>query len=197
MEIENENNTIASKKEAYMKELQDMSQYAENETPQQDKKDMHIIDEILEDYNKNLCVQDQINKENLGIILQGYVGDGHIIKTREDIGEFSYTENPSKKMADLTSEQEWVKGKDIGHIYILVDVQHYTTIAGIGIIDGKYNEINAEQVKNRTDGTVYQKNNQTYVGIPEEAGIQDIYHNFANYFEERLEKIETNDEIEH
>ena len=71
------------------------------------------------------------------------------------------------------------------------------TETGIGIINGQYCEIDVEQVRNPTDGTVYEKNDQTYVGIPEQFELREIYDNFANYFEERLEKIEKNDEIEH
>ena len=195
--IEMENDTTTSRKEAYLKELQDMSQYADIEISQEKVKDTHIVDEVRENYNDNLLDQAEIDKEDLGIILQGYVGDGHIIEKRSKDGEISYIEDASKNTEDLTSEQKWVEGKDIEHIYVLVDNKHKNTVAGIGIIDGQYCEIDVEQVRNPTDGTVYEKNDQTYVGIPEQFELREIYDNFANYFEERLEKIEKNDEIEH
>lgn len=200
IEMENKENTGTNKREEYLKELQDMSQYAEQENLQEELSDTYIIDEILEKYNDNLLDQAEIDKDDLGIILQGYVGEGHIIEKRSADGEISYLENASKGTEDLEPGESWVEAKDIGHVYILVDNEHNNTVAGIGVIDNYYQEIDIEQVRNRDNGTVYEKNSQTYVGIPEEFELRDVYENFGNYFQERRVKVEEaqrNDEMEH
>lgn len=200
IEMENKENTGTNKREEYLKELQDMSQYAEQENLQEELSDTYIIDEILEKYNDNLLDQAEIDKDDLGIILQGYVGEGHIIEKHSADGEISYLENASKGTEDLEPGESWVEAKDIGHVYILVDNEHNNTVAGIGVIDNYYQEIDIEQVRNRDSGIVYEKNSQTYVGIPEEFELRDVYENFGNYFQERRVKVEEaqrNDEMEH
>lgn len=200
IEMENEENTSTNKRDEYLKGLQDMSQYADLESSQEEISDTYIVDEILERYNENLLDQAEIDKDDLGIILQGYVGEGHVIEKRSADGEISYLENASKRTEDLEAGESWVEAKDIGHVYILVDNEHNSTIAGIGVIDNYYQEIDIEQVRNRDNGTVYEKNNQTYVGIPEEFKLQEVYNNFGNYFQERRVKVEEaqrNDEMEH
>lgn len=201
IEMENETNTTNTKKEAYLKELRDMSQYQGTENLQEELSDTHIVDEILKMYNDNLLEQAEIDKDDLGIIFQDYVGEGHIIEQRSEDGKISYLENASKTTKDLQAGESWVESKHIGHVYVLVDNENNNTIAGIGAIDQQYHEIDVEQIRN--NGIVYEKNDQTYVGLPEEYELRDIDENFGNYFQERQVKVEeekraeADNEIEH
>lgn len=188
IEMENETNTTNTKKEAYLKELRDMSQYQGTENLQEELSDTHIVDEILKMYNDNLLEQAEIDKDDLGIIFQDYVGEGHIIEQRSEDGKISYLENASKTTKDLQAGESWVESKHIGHVYVLVDNENNNTIAGIGAIDQQYHEIDVEQIRN--NGIVYEKNDQTYVGLPEEYELRDIDENFGNYFQERQVKVE-------
>ena len=187
MEMDNENTTSTTKRDEYLQELQDLSQYQDLEDPQKEIRDTRIIDEILKMYNGNLLEQAEIDKDDLGIIFQDYVGEGHIIEKHSEDGEVSYIENASKTTEDLQAGETWVESKDIGHIYVLVDNENNNTVAGIGAIDKAYHEIDVEQI--RANGIVYEKNDQTYVGLPEEYELQYIDENFGNYFQDRQEKV--------
>ena len=187
MEMENENTTSTTKRDEYLQELQDLSQYQDLEDSQKEIRDTRIIDEILKMYNGNLLEQAEIDKDDLGIIFQDYVGEGHIIEKHSEDGEISYIENASKTTEDLQAGETWVESKDIGHIYVLVDNENNNTVAGIGAIDKAYHEIDVEQI--RANGIVYEKNDQTYVGLPEEYELQYIDENFGNYFQDRQEKV--------
>lgn len=187
MEMDNENTTSTTKRDEYLQELQDLSQYQDLEGSQKEIRDTRIIDEILKMYNGNLLEQAEIDKDDLGIIFQDYVGEGHIIEKHSEDGEVSYIENASKTTEDLQAGETWVESKDIGHIYVLVDNENNNTVAGIGAIDKAYHEIDVEQI--RANGIVYEKNDQTYVGLPEEYELQYIDENFGNYFQDRQEKV--------
>lgn len=187
MEMDNENTTSTTKRDEYLQELQDLSQYQDLEDSQKEIRDTRIIDEILKMYNGNLLEQAEIDKDDLGIIFQDYVGEGHIIEKHSEDGEVSYIENASKTTEDLQAGETWVESKDIGHIYVLVDNENNNTVAGIGAIDKAYHEIDVEQI--RANGIVYEKNDQTYVGLPEEYELQYIDENFGNYFQDRQEKV--------
>ena len=187
MEMDNENTTSTTKRDEYLQELQDLSQYQDLEDSQKEIRDTRIIDEILKMYNGNLLEQAEIDKDDLGIIFQDHVGEGHIIEKHSEDGEVSYIENASKTTEDLQAGETWVESKDIGHIYVLVDNENNNTVAGIGAIDKAYHEIDVEQI--RANGIVYEKNDQTYVGLPEEYELQYIDENFGNYFQDRQEKV--------
>lgn len=196
IEMENETNTGTTKKEKYLEGLRDMSQYQGTENLQEELGDTHIVDEILKMYNDNLLEQAKIDKDDLGIIFQDYVGDGHIIEKHSEDGEISYIEDASKVTKNLQAGETWVESKDIGHVYVLIDTEHNNTIAGIGTIDQQYHEIDVEQIRNLSNATVYEKNDQTYVGLPEEYELQDIDKNFSNYFQERQVKVEAKEKAE-
>ena len=187
IEMDNENTTSTTKRDEYLQELQDLSQYQDLEDSPKEIRDTRIIDEILKMYNGNLLEQAEIDKDDLGIIFQDYVGEGHIIEKHSEDGEISYIENASKTTEDLQAGETWVESKDIGHIYVLVDNENNNTVAGIGAIDKAYHEIDVEQI--RANGIVYEKNDQTYIGLPEEYELQYIDENFGNYFQDRQEKV--------
>lgn len=196
IEMENESDTSTTKRDEYLQELRDMSQYDGTENLQEELGDTHIVNEILNMYNDNLLEQAKIDKDDLGIIFQDYVGEGHIIEKSSEDGEISYIEDASKVTKDLQAGESWVESNDIGHVYVLVDTEHNNTIAGIGLINEQYHEIDVEQIRNLSNGTVYEKNNQTYVGLPEEYELQDIDKNFSNYFQERQVKVEAKEKAE-
>lgn len=196
IEMENESDTSTTKRDEYLQELRDMSQYDSTENLQEELGDTHIVNEILNMYNDNLLEQAKIDKDDLGIIFQDYVGEGHIIEKSSEDGEISYIEDDSKVTKDLQAGESWVESNDIGHVYVLVDTEHNNTIAGIGLINEQYHEIDVEQIRNLSNGTVYEKNNQTYVGLPEEYELQDIDKNFSNYFQERQVKVEAKEKAE-
>ena len=196
IEMENESDTSTTKRDEYLQELRDMSQYDGTENLQEELGDTHIVNEILNMYNDNLLEQAKIDKDDLGIIFQDYVGEGHIIEKSSEDGEISYIEDASKVTKDLQAGESWVESNDIGHVYVLVDTEHNNTIAGIGLINEQYHEIDVEQIRNLSNGTVYEKNNQTYVGLPEEYELQDIDKYFSNYFQERQVKVEAKEKAE-
>ena len=196
IEMENESDTSTTKRDEYLQELRDMSQSDGTENLQEELGDTHIVNEILNMYNDNLLEQAKIDKDDLGIIFQDYVGEGHIIEKSSEDGEISYIEDASKVTKDLQAGESWVESNDIGHVYVLVDTEHNNTIAGIGLINEQYHEIDVEQIRNLSNGTVYEKNNQTYVGLPEEYELQDIDKNFSNYFQERQVKVEAKEKAE-
>ena len=195
-ESESESDTSTTKRDEYLQGLRDMSQYDGTENLQEELGDTHIVDEILNMYNDNLLEQAKIDKDDLGIIFQDYVGEGHIIEKISEDGEISYIEDASKVTKDLQAGESWVESKDIEHVYVLIDTEHNNTIAGIGSINEQYHEIDVEQIRNLSNGTVYEKNAQTYVGLPEEYELQDIDKNFSNYFQERQVKVEAKEKAE-
>ncbi len=200
IEMDNQENTEINKREAYLQELQDMSQYDNIDVSKEQENDTKIIDQILENYNGNLLEQAEIDKEDLGIILQTYVGNGHIIKDISETGEISYIQNASKITYDLEPGQEWVEENAVGNVYILVDTEHNNTVAGIGLVEGNYCEIDVEQVRTGQNEGIYEKNDETYVGLPEGVDNAEAYKNFSNYYQERVEKqqaTEKNEGMEH
>ena len=188
IEMENEEKPVINKKEAYLKELHVDVEQQPIENQQQEEIDTHIIDQILEAYNGNLLEQAEIDKNDLGIIKQTIVADGHMIRETSQEGEISYIEDYSKMQ--LEDNQEWVGGSVIDSTYILVDTEHNNTIAGIGSISGDLYEIDVEKVKAGDNRTEYVKNEQTYAGLPEGVELEEVYENFSNYYEERLVNIQ-------
>ena len=70
IEMENESDTSTTKRDEYLQELRDMSQYDGTENLQEELGDTHIVNEILNMYNDNLLEQAKIDKDDLGIIFK-------------------------------------------------------------------------------------------------------------------------------
>lgn len=187
IQMQDKENSIENKRETYLSELSvDVSK--ENAETLEKGKDSKIIEKILEAYNDNLLEQAEIGKEDLGIILQNNMGEGNIIRDVSSGEKVSYIENISKSTYDLEEGQKWVDADSIDDIYVLVDTEHNNTIAGIGSINGNYQEIDVEKVKGGKDNIEYVKNDRTYVGLPEEVDKDEAYESFSNYYQERTEK---------
>ena len=152
-----------------------------------------IVEEIFETYNANLADNQKIDKDDLGIILQNnFNEDSHVIKNISEDGEITYEENDKK--SDLLLEEGDVRlsRNDIGAIYVLVDKQNMNTVAGVGRMDGDYHELNAESIMRAE----YSKNDATYVGLPEGADEKEAFEDFSEYYQERLNKIEKDEQEE-
>ena len=191
--------TINSKKESYLKELHvdvDSNAINQEETSQEEEKDTQLIDQILEAYNANLLEQAKITKDDLGIILQKDFENSpmELIRETDENGEISYIENVSKSAADLTPNRELAEQENVGDIYVLVDTENNATIAGMGAIDDNYYEINIENIRG-DNGIQYIQNPDTYVGIPEDIDrenaddMENAYKNFSNYYQERVNQL--------
>lgn len=152
-----------------------------------------IVEEIFETYNANLADNQKIDKDDLGIILQNnFNEDSHVIKNISEDGEITYEENDKK--SDLLLEEGDVRlsRNDIGAIYVLVDKQNMNTVAGVGRMDGGYHELNAESIMIAE----YSKNDSTYVGLPEGADEKEAFEDFSEYYKERLNNIEKDEQEE-
>ena len=152
-----------------------------------------IVEEIFETYNANLADNQKIDKDDLGIILQNnFNEDSHVIKNISEDGEITYEENDKKSDLLLEEGDERLSRNDIGAIYVLVDKQNMNTVAGVGRMDGGYHELNAESIMIAE----YSKNDSTYVGLPEGADEKEAFEDFSEYYKERLNKIEKDEQEE-
>ena len=152
-----------------------------------------IVEEIFETYNANLADNQKIDKDDLGIILQNnFNEDSHVIKNISEDGEITYEENDKK--SDLLLEEGDVRlsRNDIGAIYVLVDKQNMNTVAGVGRMDGDYHELNAESIMRAE----YSKNDATYAGLPEGVDEKEAFEDFSEYYKERLNNIEKDEQEE-
>ena len=77
-----------SARDAYLEELQEYNTEVTFETQNEE----NIVEEILESYNANLETSEKIDKDNLGIIQQEDMGEGHFLKTISEDGTVSYEE---------------------------------------------------------------------------------------------------------
>ena len=155
-----------------------------------------IVEEIFETYNANLSDNQKIDKDDLGIILQNnFIEDSHVIKNISEDGEITYEENDKKSDLLLEDGDERLSKNDIGAIYVLVDKQNMNTVAGVGKMDGGYHELNAESIMRAE----YSKNDATYAGLPKGADEKEAFEDFSEYYQERLNKIEKeqDDELEY
>ena len=152
--------------------------------------DTTIVDKILVEYNANLPEEEKITEDDLGIILQEEVGNGHVIKDVAEDGEVSYIENYYKTAKDLEEGQEFMEDNAISNmeIYTLVDNSKENTLAGVIEIGDEYHEIEVQSIEK--NGKEYLKDDETYVGIPENVKTKDVYKNFENYYNKRLNKLE-------
>lgn len=151
------------------------------------KFDTKIVDEILAEYNSNLPEEEKITKDDLGIILQENMGDGHVIKDVAEDGEVSYIENHYKGWTGIEEGQEWIDGEDVDSILALFDKKSKKTIAGICEIDGRYHGIKVERL---IVGDIEYIIDDHYVGIPKVEDPKVIYENFENYYKQRRDKLE-------
>ncbi len=152
-----------------------------------------IVEEIFETYNANLADNQKIDKDDLGIILQNnFNEDSHVIKNISEDGEITYEENDKKSDLLLEEGDERLSRNDIGAIYVLVDKQNMNTVAGVGKMDGGYHELNAESIMRAE----YSKNDATYVGLPEGADEKEAFEDFSEYYKERLNNIEKDEQEE-
>ena len=195
-EIENDGDT-KSRKETYLQELQDMSQY-DNQKIVQEYSNIPTVDQTFKEYNENLLEQAKIEIKDLGIIWQKDFENSEkkLIRETDENGDTSYIENISKKTEDLQEGQKWAEEEKVRDIYVLVDTKHNCPVAGIGVIDDKCYEIEIEKIRgaNRIE---YIKNDATYVGLPEECDEEKAYEDFSEYYKKRIKEQEKNDGIEY
>lgn len=181
---EKDNETSKTEREKFLEELQEGVGENVNET--EENLDS-VINEILEKYNANLLEQAQIDKDDLGIIHRDNMGEAQIFQTTSPDGEIIYVNNPLVS-GILPEGQEWVEAQYIDDEYILVDTENQNTIAGIGTIHDAKTEIDVQYAD--FGGTEYVKNNQTYVGIPEDMNIEEAYEDFSEYYQSRVQQQE-------
>ena len=181
---EKDNETSKTEREKFLEELQEGVGENVNET--EENLDS-VINEILEKYNANLLEQAQIDKDDLGIIHRDNMGEAQIFQTTSPDGEIIYVNNPLVS-GILPEGQEWVEAQYIDDEYILVDTENQNTIAGIGTIHDAKTEIDVQYAD--FGGTEYVKNNQTYVGIPEDMNIEEAYADFSEYYQSRVQQQE-------
>lgn len=181
---EKDNETSKTEREKFLEELQEGVGENVNET--EENLDS-VINEILEKYNANLLEQAQIDKDDLGIIHRDNMGEAQIFQTTSPDGEIIYVNNPLVS-GILPEGQEWVEAQYIDDEYILVDTENQNTIAGIGTIHDAKTEIDVQYAD--FGGTEYVKNNQTYVGIPEDMNIEEAYADFSEYYQFRVQQQE-------
>lgn len=181
---EKDNETSKTEREKFLEELQEGVGENVNET--EENLDS-VINEILEKYNANLLEQAQIDKDDLGIIHRDNMGEAQIFQTTSPDGEIIYVNNPLVS-GILPEGQEWVEAQYIDDEYILVDTENNNTIAGIGTIHDAKTEIDVQYAD--FGGTEYVKNNQTYVGIPEDMNIEEAYEDFSEYYQSRVQQQE-------
>ena len=115
------------------------------------------------------------------------MGEAQIFQTTSPDGEIIYVNNPLVS-GILPEGQEWVEAQYIDDEYILVDTENNNTIAGIGTIHDAKTEIDVQYAD--FGGTEYVKNNQTYVGIPEDMNIEEAYEDFSEYYQSRVQQQE-------
>ena len=199
--IENTENTTKTtesteKKKTTRDEFLEGLQSYDTEISTTEVEENDIVEEIFETYNANLSDNQKIDKDDLGIILQNnFIEDSHVIKNISEDGEITYEENDKKSDLLLEDGDERLSKNDIGAIYVLVDKQNMNTVAGVGKMDGGYHELNAESIMRAE----YSKNDATYAGLPKGADEKEAFEDFSEYYQERLNKIEKeqDDELEY
>ena len=170
----------------------------DGETPstEEEKEEDNIIDEILEAYNANLSEEEQISKENLGIIKQDSGTVGQIIADVSG-NEVTYIKAPTS-VYQLKEGQMYVDDQVNGGYY-LVNTETGETIAGvIQLSDGSYCEIRADYVSNGDDE--YTINPEAYIhfeelkaqlekGENEEIDLDKIGKAFEGYYDYRVNNL--------
>lgn len=171
---------------------------------EEEKEEVNIIDEILEAYNAKLPEEEQISKENLGIIRQDSGTVGQIIADVSG-NEVTYIKAPTS-VYQLKEGQMYVDDQVKGGYY-LVNTENGETIAGV-IQFGGYREIRADYVSNGDDE--YTINPEAYIHFEElkaqlengEIDLDQIGDAFKEYYKERVDNLtskntrENGDELE-
>lgn len=173
-ETENKENTSTSKKEAYLKELQNMDLYDQTDISKEEVIDTNIIDQIVEKYKENSSEQETID---VGIIKQSTGTVGQIIEDTSG-DEVTYIKAP-KSVDELEEGQTHVDDQIKGGYYLVNDDDKETITGVIETADG-YHEIRVDYVSIKDangNETVYTRNPDTYVDL-------------GNLFEEQLESGE-------
>mgnify|MGYP005756399131 FL=1 len=201
-ETENKENTSTSKKEAYLKELQNMDLYDQTGVSKDTISNTKIIDQILEEYNEDLSEKnkEQIDENDLGIIYQSAGSVGQIIQDASG----NYIKSP--KSVDQLEEGQVHVDEQIKDGYFLVNNENHETIAGVVETEDGYHEITVDyaNIKN-TDGSeiVYTKNPDTYVHLEElfndqlengEISWNTIGESLEKYYGERVNDLSNEDE---
>ena len=166
---------------------------------EEEKEEVNIIDEILEAYNAKLPEEEQISKENLGIIRQDSGTVGQIIADVSG-NEVTYIKAPTS-VYQLKEGQMYVDDQVKGGYY-LVNTETGETIAGvIQLSDGSYCEIRADYVSNGDDE--YTINPEAYIhfeelkaqlekGENEEIDLDKIGKAFEGYYDYRVNNLSEN-----
>ena len=171
-ETENKENASTSKKEAYLKELQNMDLYDQTDISKEEVIDTNIFDQIAEKYKENSSEQETID---VGIIKQSTGTVGQIIEDTSG-DEVTYIKAP-KSVDELEEGQTHVDDQIKGGYYLVNDNE---TIAGVIETADGYHEIRVDYVSIKDangNETVYTRNPDTYVDL-------------ENLFEEQLESGE-------
>ncbi len=147
----------------------------------------NVVDEILEKYNENLPEEEKIDKDDLGIIFRDNVGEAHVRQAIDENGEKIYIENPLVD-GNLPEGEEWIEARDIQDEYILVNTENKDLVAGIGTIDYTKTEIDVQYAN--FGGKEYVKNDETYVGLPEDVDLEEAYEDFSDYYQFRVQQQE-------
>ena len=185
-DIDNGKNNETSKtdREKFLEGLQEGVGENTNEGEQDIE---NTIDKILQEYNAKLPEGEKIDKDDLGIIFRDNVGEGHVIEVTSEDGEISYVENPLIT-GDLPEGQEWVEAQYVDDEYILVDTENEDILGGMVTLDNELKELDAHYVN--FGGKEYAKNDQTYVGIPEDVDLEKAYKDFSDYYQTRVQQQE-------
>ena len=166
---------------------------------EEEKEEVNIIDEILEAYNAKLPEEEQISKENLGIIRQDSGTVGQIIADVSG-NEVTYIKAPTS-VYQLKEGQMYVDNQVKGGCY-LVDTEKNKTVTGvIQLSDGSYCEIRADYVSNGDDE--YTINPEAYIhfeelkaqlekGENEEIDLDKIGKAFEGYYDYRVNNLSEN-----
>ncbi len=197
-ETENKDNTSTSKKDEYLKQLQNMDLYDQTDISKNTISNAKIIDQILEEYNENLLEEnkEQIDENDLGIIYQNAGSEGQIIEDTSG-DEVIYIKAP-KSVDELEDGQTHVDDQMKGGYYLVNDNE---TIAGVIETADGYHEIRADYVSIKDangNETIYTRNPDTYVDLENlfdeqlksgEISLDTIGKSFENYYGERIDKL--------
>ncbi len=199
-ETENKDNTPTSKKDEYLKQLQNMDLYDQTGISKNTISNTEIIDQILEAYNENLSEdnKEQIDENDLGIIYQNAGSEGQIIEDTSG-DEVTYIKAP-KSVDELEDGQTHVDDQIKGGYYLVNKENDETVTAVIEKADGYY-EIRADYVSIKDangNETVYTRNPDTYVDLENlfdeqlksgEISLDTIGGAFENYYGERIDNL--------
>lgn len=191
MDNEKDNETPKTDREKFLEGLQegiDKNINGTGESQNEINEQLNdTIDAILEEYNTNLPEEEKIDKDDLGIIFRDNVGEAHVRQAIDENGEKIYIDNPLVA-GNLPEGEEWIEASNIQDEYILVNTENKDLIAGMGTIDNAKTEIDVQYAD--FGGKEYVKNDETYVGIPEDIDIEEAYEDFSDYYQFRVQQQE-------